>query len=773
MTRRDAPFPWTLAACALASLELANAAPGEAVVGPFGRAAALFALSVAGSFWFRRMIHQPFDRGERPWLTACLFLAPLLLEIGRLLAFDANAPMERQAFAAMRGLVCALCVAGSLPSAATATAGLSLFAVLYGYATVESRWIDGTAAAYAAAGCEWLVRCHRLRTVAGNRAGKEKVVRPAAIFAFAAAAIAATLLLTSERGTVDAALAEWLSSSGGTSEHHPEARGGVNDGDDLVDGREHPQSESPIGQQFIESNEPSLFDVMNELYGKPLPPRDRQRAVSLDASRMVHSEAAPSSNFKAQREFSTRRETPAKSRRPRDRDADALLYVKGPSPLHLPLETFETFDGRTWKGEASGGSDVIDRTHRGGWMRIAMSDAPFLSGEASLAVTIGRLQTSVLPLPSFTTRFRIADIERADFFRGVAGSLLALADGRLPTGTRIEAAFRTIESPSASSEQFPDRCYYSRVENVRPLAAGEPSAEVRRLALRWGAGESRGWSQIEKIVERLRSEYRLDSSRQPPPDHPDAAHWFLLESKAGPDYLFATAAVVMLRSLDYPARLVGGFYVRPEKRDQRTGQTPVHAQDAHFWIEVQSPSGGWRPLEPTPGYSMTPPARDWSASIRRAAEWVGRWTAERWPWLTAVALAIAACGFFRVELLDAVATIDWQWRRPNQGRAAVLGAARLIDRRARWAGWARPTSRTFRSWFGQAARRAPSEVAAPLARLGELVDWAAYARRDDRLSDFDALACCLEAVDTWTLSRFRQSRRNLERNAHCESESPC
>lgn len=60
---------------------------------------------------------------------------------------------------------------------------------------------------------------------------------------------------------------------------------------------------------------------------------------------------------------------------------------------------------------------------------------------------------------------------------------------------------------------------------------------------------------------------------------------FVLSERRGPDYLFASAAAVMLRSLEYPTRLVRGFYASPERFDPESGQTAVLKEDVHFWTQ--------------------------------------------------------------------------------------------------------------------------------------------------------------------------------------------
>ncbi len=91
------------------------------------------------------------------------------------------------------------------------------------------------------------------------------------------------------------------------------------------------------------------------------------------------------------------------------------------------------------------------------------------------------------------------------------------------------------------------------------------------------------------------AEYDLNTPRMPAGS--DFAIWFLSESDTGYCVHFASAATVLLRSLDIPARYVTGYLV-----DTQAGKwVSVSAQNAHAWTEYYVPGLGWLPVEATPG----------------------------------------------------------------------------------------------------------------------------------------------------------------------------
>ncbi len=72
---------------------------------------------------------------------------------------------------------------------------------------------------------------------------------------------------------------------------------------------------------------------------------------------------------------------------------------------------------------------------------------------------------------------------------------------------------------------------------------------------------------------------------------------FLFESKKGYCSYFAFAMALMCRSLDIPARVAVGFFVNPQM--EVLNFYPVHANQAHAWVEVYFDDYGWVEFDPT------------------------------------------------------------------------------------------------------------------------------------------------------------------------------
>jgi transglutaminase-like putative cysteine protease len=86
---------------------------------------------------------------------------------------------------------------------------------------------------------------------------------------------------------------------------------------------------------------------------------------------------------------------------------------------------------------------------------------------------------------------------------------------------------------------------------------------------------------------------------------------FLFTRKTGYCEHYATAMVVLLRSIGIPARLVTGF-LATEWNDFGNYYT-VRQKDAHAWVEVFFPHSGWITVDPTPTIGESAPDLWWQS----------------------------------------------------------------------------------------------------------------------------------------------------------------
>lgn len=125
-------------------------------------------------------------------------------------------------------------------------------------------------------------------------------------------------------------------------------------------------------------------------------------------------------------------------------------------------------------------------------------------------------------------------------------------------------------------------------------------ARVRSLTVELTQGEATTYDKVRRLEEYLRGyEYSLDISL--PDSEQDIVDYFLFDLRKGYCDYYATAMVVMARSIGIPARLAIGY--APGTYDEVNGRYIVTEADAHSWVEVYFPTIGWIPFEPTAGRS--------------------------------------------------------------------------------------------------------------------------------------------------------------------------
>ncbi len=103
---------------------------------------------------------------------------------------------------------------------------------------------------------------------------------------------------------------------------------------------------------------------------------------------------------------------------------------------------------------------------------------------------------------------------------------------------------------------------------------------------------------VEAVDEYLQKHYTYTLDVPVPKAGNDPVDDFLFVSRAGFCEQFASAAVVMLRSVDIPARLVTGYAFGDTVTSP--GKIVMRSSDAHAWIQVWYPGVGWVDSDPTP-----------------------------------------------------------------------------------------------------------------------------------------------------------------------------
>lgn len=197
-------------------------------------------------------------------------------------------------------------------------------------------------------------------------------------------------------------------------------------------------------------------------------------------------------------------------------------------------------------------------------------------------------------------------IDNADFFLDVKTEAIeARINGSV---TNLSGYQLTYDHPSFemdalrnSTEEYAPEIInqYTQMPDTLPERVGELAEEII-------AGQETRYDQA-KAIERYfaNNDFDYQTTDVPvPAGNEDYVDQFLFETQAGYCDNFSTSMVVMLRTLDIPARWVKGF-TSGEVVGVEGNQTiyEVTNGNAHSWVEVYFPESGWVPFEPTQGFS--------------------------------------------------------------------------------------------------------------------------------------------------------------------------
>ncbi len=122
-------------------------------------------------------------------------------------------------------------------------------------------------------------------------------------------------------------------------------------------------------------------------------------------------------------------------------------------------------------------------------------------------------------------------------------------------------------------------------------------ARVTQLANQITSSKNTTYEKVQAIIVYLRTQMQYRTSVDPTPLGHDPVDYFLFDSKAGFCNYYASSAVILLRSIGIPSRLVVGF--SEGEYDDESGIYTIRMIDSHAWPEVFFNGFGWIPFEPT------------------------------------------------------------------------------------------------------------------------------------------------------------------------------
>ena len=270
---------------------------------------------------------------------------------------------------------------------------------------------------------------------------------------------------------------------------------------------------------------------------------------------------------------------------------------------------YDQYNGRSW----SSGSrqrrnlglvaDGIFAVRSGGNRRLSSLSEPLRQD-----ILLEALDTSVL----FAAPF--AESVSGEFPAVQVDSMTGL---HLPYSSTSRMRYSVVsrEYRILPGEQSSATLEYPAAIRDRYLQVPTHSDRIAELAQSVTRGASSPYEKATAVLQHLLSNYAYSlemgtTSSGHPIDE------FLFTRKTGYCEHYATAMVLMLRSIGIPSRLVTGFLAT--EWNEFGNYYTVRQRDAHAWVEMYYPQSGWITMDPTPSNPLALAPSAWVAFQRFA-----------------------------------------------------------------------------------------------------------------------------------------------------------
>lgn len=271
--------------------------------------------------------------------------------------------------------------------------------------------------------------------------------------------------------------------------------------------------------------------------------------------------------------------------------------------------SFESYDGKAWSRRQTRTSPLrpgLDSYYEvDAFPRLRAAD--YYTAEVDIYLEPLESENKVLFMPVRPLAVRHL-ATRFDRFRGTSRNF-----------EEDEAEDLTISGPSGTSFSYTALAGVLKAspEELRQLPMDYPRTlrrhylrlpesldpRVAELARAVTTGAGNPYDMAVRLVDHFQSAtYRYTTEGEGEPDDPVAA--FLFERRSGHCQHFATAMVLMLRTLGVPARPVNGFL--GAAYNEFGDFYAVTEGRAHSWVEAWFPRYGWLTFDPTPAVESLP-----------------------------------------------------------------------------------------------------------------------------------------------------------------------
>lgn len=283
---------------------------------------------------------------------------------------------------------------------------------------------------------------------------------------------------------------------------------------------------------------------------------------------------------------------------PIKRDPSVVMRVELPDRsahetgrFYIRGVAFDRYDGRSW-------------TNRFAHRRVLSEPAPgtftLRQNQSRMPSPLGAALRQNILLESLDTPVLFA----APYAETVSGQFLTVQSDQVgalylpfPSSSRIEYSVVSRSNPVLPADLQPQSVSYPESFVKHFLQAPLQSERIAALAREIAQTKRTSYDKAVAIEDYLSHNFRY-SLDVPLTDQAHPLEEFLFTRKTGYCEHYATAMVIMMRTLGIPARLVTGFLAT--EWNEYGNYYLVRQQDAHAWVEVHLPHSGWVMMDPTP-----------------------------------------------------------------------------------------------------------------------------------------------------------------------------
>ena len=310
-----------------------------------------------------------------------------------------------------------------------------------------------------------------------------------------------------------------------------------------------------------------------------------------------------------------------------------IARIKTDLPLYLKARVFDTFDGVRWsQSQIQLNKKRLERGHFEQEPSTLKSHASIARLTRDYQVHVEATLTANIPFAEELTAidFPASVLARDAFGQWFApeplkagtiyGASVQLNSFMQRPFSALTVKTQAVTAADAEGQKLLDEAERKSQQLRRQAMANyltlpaNTDARIYQLARDKTRSITGQYPELAKAVELeafLRTEYQYDFESIFTSQNYTPLNDFLFVTKKGHCEYFASALVVMLRSLKIPARLVTGFLAH--NQNPLTGYFEVRALDGHAWVEAYVDDIGWLLLEPTAYYPMPQGDTDTSA----------------------------------------------------------------------------------------------------------------------------------------------------------------